>query len=87
MPEGDKSPFGTLGRAQYEVMLKLRDLASYEMPKKILFLEKDFSIESGELTPKLSVKRRVVEEHYRDRIDQLYQEAERAQPEDAKAES
>ncbi|MBI4500011.1 MAG: long-chain fatty acid--CoA ligase [Gemmatimonadetes bacterium] len=76
-----------VAKLEREVMLKLRDLASYEMPKKILFLEKDFSIEAGELTPKLSVKRRVVEEHYRDRIDQLYEQAEHVQPEAAKAES
>jgi long-chain acyl-CoA synthetase len=33
-----------------EVMGNLRDLASYEMPKKILIVEQDFSIEAGELT-------------------------------------
>jgi len=57
-----------------EVMGSVRDLASFEMPKKILLLEADFTIESGELSAKLSVKRRVVEERYRDRIDALYAE-------------
>lgn len=57
-----------------EVMGSLRDLASFEMPKKIALLENDFTIDSGELTPKLSVKRKVVEERYRDRIDALYAE-------------
>lgn len=57
-------------------MLKLRDLASYEMPKKIVAIERDFTIESGELTPKLSVKRRVVEERYKDLIDAAYAEAD-----------
>jgi long-chain acyl-CoA synthetase len=60
-----------------EVALKLRDLAIYEMPKKILLLESDFSIESGELTPKLSVKRKVVEDRYREQIDALYASDER----------
>src|SRR4051812_32247081 len=45
-----------------EVRMTLRDLAGFEMPKKVLVLPKDFSIESGELTPKLSVKRKVVEQ-------------------------
>jgi long-chain acyl-CoA synthetase len=73
-----------------EVMLQLRDLASYEMPKRVLLLDKDFSIESGELTPKLSIKRRVVEERYKDQIDQLYAGAaeEHGEPaEEAKSEA
>jgi long-chain acyl-CoA synthetase len=49
-------------------------VARYEMPKKIGLLENDFSIETGELTPKLSVKRRVIDEHYRKIIDALYAE-------------
>jgi long-chain acyl-CoA synthetase len=57
-----------------EVMGSLRDLASFEMPKRIVLLETDFTIDGGELTPKLSVKRKVVEERYRDRIDALYAE-------------
>jgi len=39
-------------------------------------LARDFSIESGELTPKLSVRRKVVEEHYAGRIEALYADAE-----------
>ena len=65
-----------VAKLEREVMLKLRDLASYEMPKKILFIERDFSIESGELTPTLKVKRRMVEEHYREQIDRVYAESE-----------
>ena len=34
----------------------------------------DFTIESGELTPKMSVKRRVVEQRYAEQIDRLYAE-------------
>ena len=52
----------------------LRDLASYETPKKFLLLEDDFTIESGELTPTLKVKRRVVEKRYADQIERLYAE-------------
>ncbi len=35
-------------------------------------LEHDFSIERGELTPKLNVKRRVIDVTYKDVIDALY---------------
>jgi len=61
-------------KVEREVMGSLRDLASFEMPKKLLLLEEDFTIESGELTPTLKVKRRVVEQRYRARIDALYAE-------------
>jgi long-chain acyl-CoA synthetase len=59
-----------------EARKNLRDLAQFEVPKKFLVLARDFSIESGELTPKLSVRRKVVEEHYAGRIEALYADAE-----------
>ena len=70
-----------LGRAEVRqeieraVRATLADLAHFEMPKKLLFLPQDFSVESGELTPTLKVKRRVVEERYRAAIEALYTEA------------
>jgi len=57
-----------------EVKKGLRDLAQFEMPKKVVLIEKDFSIESGEITPTLKVKRRVVEKNYRDAIEAAYAE-------------
>ncbi|MGV3709023.1 MAG: AMP-dependent synthetase/ligase [Gemmatimonas sp.] len=59
-----------------EVEAQLKGLAHFEMPKKIEFLEHDFSIERGELTPKLSVKRRVIEKTYKELIDKLYEDGE-----------
>jgi long-subunit acyl-CoA synthetase (AMP-forming) len=35
-------------------------------------LPAEFSIESGELTPTLKVKRKIVEERWKARIDELY---------------
>jgi long-chain acyl-CoA synthetase len=52
------------------------DLARYEKIKAIALLENEFSIEGGELTPTLKVKRRVINEKYRDVIDEMYQQAE-----------
>jgi long-chain acyl-CoA synthetase len=57
-----------------EVMGNLRDIASYEMPKKILIVEQDFTIEAGELTPTLKVKRKVVEKKFAKEIEELYKE-------------
>ena len=48
-------------------------LAPFEKIKKLALLSREFSLESGELTPKLSVKRRVVEQKYKDVIDRLYE--------------
>jgi long-chain acyl-CoA synthetase len=59
-----------------EVMGGLRELAKFEMPKKVVLIERDFTIESGELTPSLKVKRRQVEKNYKDVIDGVYSEAD-----------
>lgn len=49
-------------------------LASYEKIKKITLLDKDFEIEAGELTPTLKVRRKIVEEKYKNLIDRMYAE-------------
>ncbi|HXE83103.1 MAG TPA: long-chain fatty acid--CoA ligase [Gemmatimonadales bacterium] len=59
-------------KVEREVMSMLKELAKFETPKKVLLLENDFTIESGELTPTLKVKRRVVEKRYKDQIDATY---------------
>jgi long-chain acyl-CoA synthetase len=48
------------------------DIPQYERVKKIALLENELTIEGGEMTPTLKVKRRVVDEKYRDVIDALY---------------
>ena len=55
-----------------EVRKTLRDLAQFEIPKKLLLVSTDFSVESGELTPTLKVKRRAVERNYASQIEALY---------------
>jgi long-chain acyl-CoA synthetase len=49
-----------------------KDLAPHEKIKKIALLDEEFSIEGGELTPSLKVRRKFVEEKYREVIDALY---------------
>ena len=46
--------------------------ASYETIKYFRILPNDFSVQTGELTPTLKVKRRVVNEKYKDIIDRMY---------------
>jgi long-chain acyl-CoA synthetase len=58
-----------------EIKTTLRELAKFEMPKKLVLLPRDFTVEAGELTPTLKIKRRVVEQHHRTTIEALYAEA------------
>jgi long-chain acyl-CoA synthetase len=59
-------------KIEREVRMTLRDLAQFEMPKKLLLLSRDFTVEAGELTPTLKVRRRIVEERHRAAIEALY---------------
>jgi long-chain acyl-CoA synthetase len=55
-----------------EVAALNETLPHHEQIKKFELLEKDFSIEGGELTPTMKVRRRVVEQKYKDLIDAIY---------------
>jgi long-chain acyl-CoA synthetase len=59
-------------KMEREVRKALRDLAQFEMPKRFLLLSRDFSVDAGELTPTLKVRRRIVEERHRAAIESLY---------------
>ena len=60
-------------KMEKEVHSTIDGLAHFEQPKKIALLEHDFTIERGELTPKLSVKRKVIDQSYKAMIDALYE--------------
>lgn len=49
-----------------------RELADYEKVKRIALVADEFSVDGGELTPTLKVKRRVVEQKYAELIESLY---------------
>jgi long-chain acyl-CoA synthetase len=49
-----------------------KDLASYESIKKFILLDRLFTIESGELTPKLSIKKKIVLENLKNEIEEMY---------------
>jgi len=65
-------------KMEQEVRATLTGLASFETPKKIALLRDDFTVETGELTPTLKVKRRVIEKNHRSLIDSLYDTTEPA---------
>lgn len=49
-----------------------KNLAPYETIKKFVLLVHDFSIEGGELTPTLKMKRKIIYEKYKHRIEDMY---------------
>ena len=51
-----------------------KKLAQFETIKKILIVPDEFTVATGEITPTLKLKRRVIEAKYKDQIDDLYQE-------------
>ena len=51
-----------------------RELSPFERIKNMALLPSEFTVDSGELTPTLKVKRKVVEQNWRDQIEALYRE-------------
>ena len=49
-----------------------RERSRYEQVKRFSIVPQDFTIEGGELTPTLKVRRRVVLERYADEVERLY---------------
>ena len=52
---------------------KQKDLPAYEKIKKFTLLENKLTIEGGEITPTLKVKRKVMAEKYKNIFDSMYQ--------------
>lgn len=57
---------------QREVMQLTKTLADYERIRRVALLPEEFSIDSGEMTPTLKIKRRIVDEKYGQLIEELY---------------
>jgi len=57
---------------QKDVTAITAHLADYERVRRIALLPEEFSIEKGEMTPTLKVKRAVIDERYGTFIDELY---------------
>jgi long-chain acyl-CoA synthetase len=61
-------------KLERELRTRLTGFARHELPKKVLPLPREFSLDKGEITPTLKVKRRVVEKTYEKQIEALYAE-------------
>lgn len=52
-----------------------KELAKFEQVKKFTLLSKAFSMDKGELTPTLKLRRKVINERYKQKIDEMYEES------------
>ena len=68
-----KNP-AVFAKIQQEVDLYNKTFGSYEMIKKFALLPVEWSVATGELTPKLSLKRRVILEKFAPQIEAMYPE-------------
>lgn len=65
-----------LKRIQKEVDKVNEKLSKWEKVKKFTLLDEQFTIEAGEITPTLKVKRNVINEKYKEEIDSIYAKEE-----------
>lgn len=56
---------------QREAMELTRELSDYERVKRVYLLPREFSIDKGEMTPTLKIKRGVIDEKYEEAIDEI----------------
>jgi long-chain acyl-CoA synthetase len=69
---------------QQQIQEPTRWLAPHESIRQFVLLPNEFTIASGELSAALKIKRRVVQERYRDLIEEMFQRhAPQAQPANA----
>lgn len=61
-----------LGFLKKELQARSKDLADYEQVKRFAILANELSVEAGELTATLKIKRNVVGRNYKSLIDQMY---------------
>ena len=57
-----------------------RERSRFEQVKRFVILPRDFTMEAGEITPTLKVRRRAVQEHFAADIDALYAESAQTNP-------
>ncbi|HYR83431.1 MAG TPA: long-chain fatty acid--CoA ligase [Terriglobia bacterium] len=58
--------------AMNEIEKRTQDFSWFEKVRKVAFLEKEFTIDGGELTPTLKIRRSFIEKKYQLNIDELY---------------
>ena len=65
-----KNPF-VIKRVQRDAIESTREMNDYERVKRVYLLPREFSIDKGEMTPTLKIKRNVIDEKYEEAIDEI----------------
>ena len=60
-----------INRMQKDAVDLTRELSDYERVKRVYLLPREFSIDKGEMTPTLKIKRNVIDEKYSEAIDEI----------------
>jgi long-chain acyl-CoA synthetase len=73
----DEAELASSGRDGQELVQSLvddvnRDRMRVEQIKRFVILPRDFSLEEGEVTPTLKLRRKIIHEHFADEIERLY---------------
>jgi long-chain acyl-CoA synthetase len=63
-----------IDRINEEVATYNKGFGNWEQIKKIALFDKEFSVDGGELTPTLKLKRKIILEKYNDRFTKIYNE-------------
>ncbi len=58
-------------RVQQDAIDLSRELSDYERVKRVYLLPREFSIDKGEMTPTLKIKRNIIDEKYQEAIDEI----------------
>jgi long-chain acyl-CoA synthetase len=58
-------------RVQQDAVDLTRELSDYERVKRVYLLPREFSIDKGEMTPTLKIKRNIIDEKYSEAIDEI----------------
>jgi long-chain acyl-CoA synthetase len=74
-PEGSREDLAInpefIKRVQRDAVELTRELSDYERVKRVYLLPREFSIDKGEMTPTLKIKRSVIDEKYEEAIDEI----------------
>jgi long-chain acyl-CoA synthetase len=70
----------THGLIENEIARLTEDMAQYEKIKRFVLLSQDFTFANGQMTYTLKLRRRIIEERFRDEIEKLYEDVAEPRP-------